>query len=224
MNNVDFDEYSDKYDQLMKDHLKFFEKEYQYFAEYKVSIISRCIKRKLKSILEYGCGIGRNLKFLKKKYPDAKLFGCDISENSLIIAEKENPDVNFFLLGKEPLENKFDLILIANVFHHISPEKRIDTLGEVVKLLEKSGNLFFFEHNPFNLVTRRAVNTCPFDEDAVLVKPKELRSMLLRFDFQITYFGYYLFIPGFLKRLRFLENYLTWLPIGGQYYISAEKI
>ena len=34
---------------------------------------------------------------------------------------------------------------------------------------------------------------------------------------------YTLFFPAFLKGLRFLEKYLGFIPIGGQYYVLAVK-
>ncbi len=39
------------------------------------------------SVLEVGCGTGRNLALIRKHYPDARLFGFDISAEMLISAE-----------------------------------------------------------------------------------------------------------------------------------------
>ena len=223
MNRVDFDEYSEQYDELMNRQLGFFEKEEGYFAEYKAEIIERVIDKEPAQILEYGCGIGRNLKFLQEKFPRADVSGCDVSQKSVEIAKKTNPDVNLFVIGKDTTDKVYDLILIANVLHHIAPDQRISNLGYVTQLLGEGGFLFIFEHNPLNLITRRVVSSCPFDSDAVLLRPGALRMLLNETNLEIKNFGYCLFFPGFLKRLRKLDQYLKWLPLGGQYYMYAGK-
>jgi SAM-dependent methyltransferase len=223
MGRVDFDDYSDRYDELMKEQLGFFEKEEGYFAEYKIETVKRVIEEEPSVILEYGCGIGRNLRFLREKFPHAYLAGCDVSQNSIMRAKKENPDAELFLIGKDSIERRYDLILVANVLHHIASDQRESTLAFLAKLLTENGSLFFFEHNPLNPITRRIVRSCPFDSDAVLVWPGELRRLLHSFHFDIRHYGYCLFFPGVLKKLRELERCLKWLPLGGQYYINAYK-
>ena len=90
-------------------------------------------------------------------------------------------------------------------------------------LLSDEGSLFVFEHNPFNPVTRRIVNTCPFDRGAVLLRPKEVSDLVRGTGLETKERGYCLFFPGFLRGLRRLEKYLFWLPLGGQYYFKAFK-
>ena len=221
MNRVDFDEYSEQYEELMNRQLGFFEKEEGYFAEYKIEIIERVIEKEPAKILEYGCGIGRNLKYLQEKFPRAEISGCDVSQKSIEIAIKTNPGVNLFVIGRDTTDRKYELILIANVLHHIAPDQRGTNLSYVAQLLRKGGNLFIFEHNPFNLITRRIVSSCSFDSDAVLLKPGEIHRLLHQTNLVIKRYGYCMFFPGFLKKLRKLDQYLKWLPLGGQYYIYA---
>ena len=111
MSHVDFDEYSDHYKELMNKQLGFLEKEEGYFAEYKVETIERVIEEEPAAILEYGCGIGRNLKFLQEKFPRADLSGCDVSQKSIERAKEENPGVNLFVIGKDNTGRKYNLIL-----------------------------------------------------------------------------------------------------------------
>jgi hypothetical protein len=81
--------------------------------------------------------------------------------------------------------------------------------------------LTVFEHNPFNPVTRRIVNTCPYDADAVLLKPSELIGLLRQAQLIPSNQAYCLFIPPKFSSLAPLERYLQWLPLGGQYWVSA---
>ncbi len=224
MKKVDFDEYAEKYDTLLQNQLHFFD-EVDYFAEYKVKTIRSAIKKSPQKILEYGCGIGRNLRFLRALFPEAEIYGCDTSEKSIERTAKENPSVHVFLLGNDRSRHheKFDLIVVANVLHHIPPEDRENTMSLLSEWLERDGNLFIFEHNPYNPVTRHLVNTCPFDEDAVLLNLGEVKSLLLKYGLRIISQSYILFFPSFLKRLRFLEKYLVHLPLGGQFFVHASK-
>ncbi|HCN38209.1 MAG TPA: hypothetical protein DIS94_10930, partial [Bacteroidetes bacterium] len=58
---INFDEYADVYDKVMEEDLKFFGEENSYFAEYKVKILKEMLDEKPVNLLEYGCGIGRNI-------------------------------------------------------------------------------------------------------------------------------------------------------------------
>jgi ParB family chromosome partitioning protein len=43
-----------------------------------------------KGILDYGCGIGSNIPYLRHYFPHAKLYGCDISNESVRLANGQN--------------------------------------------------------------------------------------------------------------------------------------
>ncbi|MFA5012337.1 MAG: methyltransferase [Ignavibacteria bacterium] len=224
---VDFDKHAESYEKQLTEDLKFFGEESKYFAEYKVRIVKECLKNTPKRILEYGCGIGMNLQYLVEYFPDSNVHGCDISANSIDVASKNNSSVEFFLLEDSAIQKykeSFDLIFISNVFHHIEPQLRIKAVLNINLLLKQGGNVFFFEHNPFNPVTRHIVNTCVWDTDAILLKPKESLELFESGSFMIIRKHYTLYFPAFLKFLRPLEKSLFFLPLGGQYYIWAEKI
>ena len=221
MKKVDFDEYAKSYDEILGDQLNFFNRDDEYFARYKVECIKAHIKETPRTILEYGCGTGRNLRFLKDAFKDAEIYGCDISAKSLEIARKQNVDCHLFLPDQRPPKSAFDLIFVAGVFHHIPPEERAQVMKEIACLLRKDGKLFVFEHNPWNPVTRRLVRDCPFDEDAVLIKPSELTDLLTEAGFRVEKKRYALFFPEVLKCFRKYEKRLGFIPLGGQYFIHA---
>ena len=81
-----------------------------------------------------------------------------------------------------------------------------------------------FEHNPLNPLTIRAVNTCPFDENAVLIPARQLVHNMVVAGFGAPFRNYRIFFPGHLRAFRVLEPYLTWLPLGAQYYVAARKV
>lgn len=222
-NKVNFDDYSENYNQLLKEETGFFSDNEAYFAQYKVELVRQKITTPVSNILEYGCGIGRNIPFLQLAFPDATIVGSDISNASLDIARRNHQGVEFFQEHEQThLTNTFDLIFVAGVFHHIPIAQRLTVANTLLHRLSPQGQLFVFEHNPYNPVTRRIVSNCPYDEDAVLLKPKELKQLLITAGFSVKQQGYCLFIPPKFSTLTCLENYLSWLPLGGQYWLQAE--
>jgi SAM-dependent methyltransferase len=223
MKHVDFDDFAADYNNIHAENLRFFETESDYFAQYKAKIAKNLINVDPARILEFGCGIGNNIKYLKNSFPDAVIAGCDISQKSIDLAAQQNPEVEFVNIEglSETHFGSYDLVFIANVFHHIQPEQRINTMLLLKKLLKKDGRLIIFEHNPYNPITRHIVNTCPFDADAKLLKPKELSTLLNEAGFSIMTRNYILFFTSFLACLRPFERYMTSLPLGGQYVILA---
>lgn len=223
-NQVNFDDYTQNYNQLLREGTGFFSSNEEYFAKYKVDLIRKRINSPVYRLLEYGCGIGRNIPFLQEAFPSATIFGSDISGASLEIARQENINIEF-LQENEHLEftESFDLIFVAGVFHHIPVVQREQVIRTLYNRLSPGGQLFIFEHNPFNPITRRIVNNCPYDEDAILIKPSELTMMLREAEFIIDSKAYCLFVPPALSILSQIENKLGWLPLGGQYWVHASR-
>lgn len=221
---VDFDQYTETYNELLRDGTKFFSTNEEYFARYKIDLIKKHTLHPVRRILEYGCGIGRNISHLKAAFPGAEIVGTDISEASLAFATNENAGVRFEMERADLDIGAFDLIFVAGVFHHVAVAERLGVSQALHDRLSRSGSLFVFEHNPFNPVTRRIVDTCPYDADAVLLRPSELQSLLFATGLGISQKAYCLFVPPKLSWLMPLENWLQWLPMGGQYWVRAHKV
>lgn len=223
-NPVDFDKYSKNYDQLLQEQTSFFTDNDAYFARYKVELARKRINRPVNKLLEYGCGTGRNVSYLQTAFAGAEITGCDISAESLEEAKTLAPSAEFILESERKWSDReFQLIFVAGVFHHIPPNQRDQVMAELYRRLTPGGDLIVFEHNPYNPVTRRIVSNCPYDADAVLLKPKELRARMTTSGFRNLQSGYCLFIPPSFKKLLFLEPKLQFLPLGGQYFVHARK-
>ncbi|MDM0033307.1 class I SAM-dependent methyltransferase [Variovorax sp. J22P271] len=220
---VDFDAYTENYNDLLRDQTSFFSSNDQYFAEYKVRAVRSKLKREPKRILEYGCGIGRNVRYLAAEFPFAEIVGTDISHESIDLARSENSHARFEVESSSLELGEFDLVFVAGVFHHIPPSQRAESVQTILNRMRKGGEVFIFEHNPYNPVTRRIVNNCPYDADAVLLRPAELRQRLEAGGFKLLDGSYCLLIPPSLKWLAPIERFFGALPLGGQYWVSAEK-
>lgn len=221
---VDFDDYTDNYNSLLRESTCFFTESEAYFAKYKVDIIRRVVPVSTKRLLEYGCGIGRNIPYLLRAFPDATITGSDISAASLEIACKENPGIEFFIEQTDTASgDPFEVIIIAGVFHHIPVNERPAVMKTLFQRLAPGGTIVIFEHNPFNPVTRKIFNDCPYDRDAVLLKPSELKKLLEDAVLSMRRSAYCLFVPPSLAALFPLEAKLAWLPLGGQYWVKATR-
>jgi SAM-dependent methyltransferase len=222
MEDNEFDQFSDNYNAILSQQLNFFEGDTAYFAEYKINKLRTLLPFTPRAILDFGCGIGRSAQFLQQYFPQAKIHGCELSTKSLEQARLILPAAEFFLT--KDLQDKaatYDCVFVSNVFHHIPPAERKQAFAAIVQACQPDAAIVIFEHNPFNPVTRHLVNTCPFDKDAVLLKPKELKALFQQAGMKNIQAEYTLFFPAFLQRLRWLEKYLGWLPLGGQYVVSG---
>lgn len=201
----------------------------EYFAEYKVQTIKDSLNFKPQNILDLGCGDGTSCEYLRKHFPDAKIFGIDISSQSIEAAKgKQIENCNFesYDGNKIPYESEsFDLILVACVFHHVKKENHFDLLKELKRVLKTNGKLFIFEHNPINPFTRKVFNDCIFDRDAELISSISMKNTTVQSGFLNVKINYTLFFPRYnvFKKLFSLEKYLKRFFIGAQYYIEASK-
>jgi SAM-dependent methyltransferase len=221
-NKTNFDRYARDYNQLLKERTNFFSSSEEYFARYKVDILRKNVKFSVSRLLEFGCGIGRNIPYLRKAFPEATIMGSDISSDSIEIAKRDNIGIEFICEDEGvPLAQKFDLIFIAGVFHHIPEEKRLNIAKMLYDRMTSGALLFIFEHNPYNPMTRHIVANCAYDEDADLIKASGLKRILRKASFIIEREEYCLFIPPKISFLVRVENMLGWLPLGGQYWIQA---
>jgi SAM-dependent methyltransferase len=221
MMRINFDDYAREYERLASQQTKLFDSDHSYFACYKVELMKRIACRAPDAVLDFGCGIGRSTNPLRSAFSGARIVGCDLSSESLAKAREDAPDSEFVSPNDIQPGPYFDLIFASCVFHHIPPDERQNWLRYCLERLKPGGQIFVFEHNPYNPVTRHLVTTCPFDSDAILLTRWETAYRLLKAGFQISRAGYCLFFPNFLRALRPLEPALGWLPLGGQYFVAG---
>jgi SAM-dependent methyltransferase len=222
LNTELFNEHAETYDASLAKSTRWVSSDISYFAEHKVQQIGRCLSCAPKSILDYGCGIGRNIPFLKSRFPHASHYGCDISDQSLAMARERNPGATFFLNNERASGLRFEVIVVANVFHHVIPVERPGVIQQLKEFLSPRGTVFVFEHNPLNPLTQYSVKQCPFDKDAQLVGPGALASLFTANGWTLRRIDYTLFFPEWARSFAWLERYLGWLPLGAQYFLQLE--
>lgn len=224
MNKPEFDQYAEQYDRILGETIPEGLNEDGYFAEYKIALMAMLMRDKNPArILDFGCGAGRSLPYIDQHFPNAELWGYDVSPASLKIAAQRAPRANFFSDWAEVSEIRFDIIIAANVFHHIPPAQRRQALKQCHHALAEQGQTFLFEHNPYNPATRWIFERCPFDADAEMLSLKTALGLANQAGFNSEQHGYTLFFPRPLAFLRPIEPWLKRLPLGAQYYIQMSK-
>jgi SAM-dependent methyltransferase len=217
----EFDAYAADYAALMEESIKSSGESPEYFGEYKLACLRRFGAPVGEPILDFGCGVGSVTRLLARDYQDVT--GYEPSTKSLGIAREKVQGARWASDESELADGHFATAVCSGVLHHIPRDERRGVLTRLRGKLRPGGRLFVFEHNPLNPLTRRAVATCPFDEDAVLLWPWELGSLLESAGFEIARRDYIVFFPSVLAKLRPLEPYLRHIALGAQVMAIATR-
>ena len=233
MNKTEFDRFADEYKTVHAASLSSFEKNSEYFIEYKIrDIACGCGFTSRKSntqfkIMDFGAGTGESIPYVKKYFNNVELTCVDVSARSLDVAERNFPGLAQYIYfdGVQIpfVDIYFDVIYVACVFHHVDDVAHLCIIKELHRVLKPKGHFYIFEHNPFNPLTTHVVRNCPFDEHAHLIQAPVMRRKLMQVGFNQVTLRYRYFFPDFLKAFRPIEKFLGWLPLGGQYSVSAMK-
>ena len=220
---AEFDAFAATYEHALDASIGITGESFDYFAQYKAAYIARkVVLPGPAKILDYGCGVGLLAKHLRTLMPEKRIDGFDPSEESILRVDSELRVRGTFTSELYSIGQDYDVIVIANVLHHVRPAERRELLQDVAGRLRAGGKLLIFEHNPLNPLTRRAVSQCVFDGDAVLLPQVETRGYFPAAKFRVQR-DYIVFFPRLLSWFRFLEPFLAWCPLGAQYVVTATK-
>jgi SAM-dependent methyltransferase len=221
---MEFDRFAEDYAGVLDRSIAVSGEDSTYFAEYKALYLKRMLGASFSGkVLDFGCGVGLLSRYLRQQLPAARLDGFDVSADSISKIDPALSSQGVFTSASDQLGPAYDLIVVANVMHHVPPEQRPAVVQNLADRLAGRGLLCIFEHNPSNLVTRWVVERCPFDDDAILLPPEETSGYAATAGLHVRGRDYIVFMPSFLAWLRPLESSLRWLPMGAQYVMVAEK-
>ncbi len=221
--SVDFDDYAMGYEDAVDRSVSFTGRSSAFYARRKVELLEDLVRPTLGSLqgvslLDVGCGTGTADQFLAPRV--RTLHGVDISEEMLVKARRNVPKAAFSWYDGEKLpfsDGTFDVAVAICVLHHVPMSKRFKVISEMVRVTRAGGVVAVFEHNPFNPLTRRAVNTCELDRDAVLLSARETFELLKESAEVEPQVRHYLFSPLGGAIVCSLDRQLKNLPLGGQY-------
>lgn len=225
--HAEFDLLADEYHDQHKKNIAITGEQPEYFSEYKIADLYTLVSKKNignSYILDFGSGIGNSVPYFRKYFGESNISYGDVSARSIEIAKKRfSGDEKYILIGNNiPLPTgSQDIVFSACVFHHIPHEQHRYWLAELRRVTRPGGLLAIYEHNPLNPLTVRAVNTCPFDINAKLIRGGTMRDRALSSGWVDGGVDYRLFFPAIFKSLRPLEKHLGWLGLGAQYRMTA---
>lgn len=107
------------------------------------------VNREVKSILDFPCGYGRVLRFLRAKYPEAEIIGGEREKHALNFCRREfsiKPLVSRSGFSQLHLNKKFDLIWCGSLLTHINEADSIALLKFFHDQLLDSGLCVFTTH------------------------------------------------------------------------------
>jgi SAM-dependent methyltransferase len=170
-------------------------------------------------VIDIGCGVANSHPLLAGRV--GRLVGVDVSLASLAKAAEQNPNNEY--RGYDGLslpyaDATFDVASAICVFHHVPLSDRGGLAKEAHRVLRPGGFFAMFEHNPYNPLTRRAVNNCEFDKDAALLRKQEAEALLERAGFRDVESRFILAVPTIGRLLRAADRLLGRLPFGAQYF------
>lgn len=222
--NTQFDRFAGQYEQILDRSIAVSGEDSAYFANYKALYLRRVLPQPFAGkVLDFGCGVGMLSRYLKRYLPASRIDGFDVSEESIRKVDPRLSEEGLFSSHGSELAHDYSLIVVANVMHHIPTPQRQGIVESLTGRLQSGGWLAIFEHNPANPITRWVVERCPFDDDAVLLPPREAQSYFRHSKLTQRRHDYIVFMPRPFSWLRPLEPWLARLPMGAQYVLIGEK-
>ena len=226
---AEFDMIADDYYNQHKENLRITGEAPEYFSEYKVADLAEYVKKNnvtSSDIFDFGCGIGNSVEFFRRHFPESNLCCGDVSMRSMEIAKSRFPGEEVYIQIGESIpvpSESFDIVFTACVFHHIPHEEHEKWLFELKRITRPGGILAIYEHNPLNPLTVRAVNNCPIDVNARLIRAGIMKRRLLNGGWVDVETEYKLFFPSALGFFRPFEKYLSRFFLGAQWRSIAKK-
>ena len=229
VNQEIFDKHADNYSKTIDESLASYGATHDFFMDHKARLIKSLLKTKrLKTenmhLLDVGCGIGKIHARLGTSF--ASILGVDVSHESIAKAKLDFPEHTYLVYDGQrlPVETaSLDMTLAICVFHHVPPNEWQNLASEMMRALRPGGVAFVIEHNPWNPVTRRIVNKCPIDRDAVLLTRRTTRTLFKNAGAKKIFARTIISIPPKTNFLMTIDNLLGILPFGAQYFCVSLK-
>lgn len=224
-----FDEYALSYDADLCRGLRWSGRGPEWFAERRVDCVrehTRQLGLAPRRVVEFGCGTGNHVPFLRAAFPGCRFIGIDISRESLDVAAARfsDLDVRFSTPEEYAGEDEADLVYVNGVFHHIPPAEHLRWLNLLHGMMAVDALLAVFDNNPFSIPARLVMRSIPFDRDAVMVNPYGFARLMRAAGFDDPRLRFHFLFPRVLSCLNPIESLVSRLPLGAQFSLFARRI
>ncbi len=217
---------AEEYNRLLNQGLSLSGESKSYFARGRIQALQKSLPTEpVRTILDFGCGIGDTTSLLAEAFPEATVIGVDNATEAIDFANSRfsSDRVHFVTNDRYGGEEAADLCYTNGVFHHIAPSDRAPALQFIHKALRPNGHFALFENNPFNPGTRLLMRRIPFDRNAHLITPGAGRKLVRDHGFDLLATQYLFFFPRMLRWLRWTESALKRVPMGAQYLVLGRR-
>jgi ubiquinone/menaquinone biosynthesis C-methylase UbiE len=224
-----FDAFADSYAESVQHSIDFCGQELEYFTRRKTEHLLDVTHRHLGdpkdlAFLDVGCGVGVTDALLTDRV--GALHGVDVAGEAIAYAAARNPTVAYQSSDglALPYRDEFvDVAFAICVMHHVDPPERGAFVSEMRRVVRCGGLVVVFEHNPFNPLTRAAVNRCDFDEGVVLLRRRSVEACLAAAGLSVVESRYIIFTTSQRPALITGERALARVPLGAQHYVVARR-
>lgn len=228
-NEQEFDRFSRTYEEEMRKALPAGAKDHDFFTRAKARRLITLAHENIGdpaglAVLDVGCGTGITLGELSSRF--ALATGVDVSDSMIEEARRRFPACTFKAFDGTVIpaaDASFDVVYAINVFHHVPPPMRLALISDMARVTKPGGLVALFEHNGRHPLTMRVVNSCAFDEDAILLPTQESKDLLGRAGLQAIRARYIIFIPFWDWISDRIDDLLGCIPAGTQYYAMGRK-
>lgn len=229
VNEEIFDGHAGQYSETIDRSLGRYGASHDFFTRHKARLVDRLLAARGRNpaamdLLDVGCGIGNIHDLIGPRF--RSVTGVDVSSASIEAAARRFPQHRYAAYDGDTLpapDGAFDMTMAICVFHHVPPVLWGRLAAEMLRVLRPGGLALVIEHNPWNPVTRRIVNSCPIDRDAVLLT-RGITAGLFRAAGGVGVRARsILSVPPKTDALMTVDGWFGLLPLGAQYWCLAER-
>lgn len=102
------------------------------------------------TVLDFGCGAGRTLRWLIQQFPHVRFYGADVDPQAIAWTKHHLPGAEFGLNSPTPPigypDASFDFVYIISVFTHLAFELQKLWLTELHRIIRPEGIVLFTVH------------------------------------------------------------------------------
>ena len=98
------------------------------------------------SVLDFGCGVGRQILHFTRDYPRPRYAACDVHPQYVEFVARAYPQVSTSVTSFDPplvyADDQFDMLYSVSVFSHLHPDSHAAWLKELSRVIKRGGYAF----------------------------------------------------------------------------------
>lgn len=120
---------------------------------FKRALLAQADLHNSQTILDLACGTGTLAVAVKKRFPDANVFAFDADKEILHLAQRKSVKASVKIHFEKGFsnnlpfaDNTFDRVFSTLAFHHLTHQRKIETIGEIRRVLKPNGELHLADY------------------------------------------------------------------------------